>query len=144
MWCPMTWKFELQEMDGLNWLDLDLTNSWLFAPILTNIQGIHPTKKCKIHIKKFDPYNFRCLNRLDSKSRCFYAYSHICRHMYILHISIYTDIIYKTPAQRFMLHNSSLHSWCLKKSQVAAAELLRDSVQWLGPKCKERSPVVCL
>lgn len=76
-------------MDGLNWLDLDLTNSWLVAPILTNIQGIHPTKKFKIDIQKYDSYNFRCLNRLDSKSRCFYAYSHICRHMHLC-IYIYT------------------------------------------------------
>ena len=56
--------------------------------------------------------------------------------MYI-YIFLFTDIIYNTPAQKVYFTQIPLHSWCLEKNQVAAAELLRDSVQWLGLKCKQ-------
>ena len=103
------------------WFDQQLA----FRPHYNEYPRNTSDEKCKIHIEKFDPYNFRCLNRFGSKLRCFYTYSHMYTYIYIhtffwiykqVYVYIFSDIIY-TPAQRFVLHNFSLHSWCFLKKK---------------------------
>ena len=117
----MTWKFELQEIKWMVWIDWTLI--WPTVGLLPPFyriskeyiqrKSLKSTSKSTI-LTTLDVWTDWIQNQ--DVSMHIVIYVDICIYVYIyIHISIYTDIIYNTPAQRFVSHNFSLHSWCLKK-----------------------------
>lgn len=104
----MTWKFELQETK--EYVQRKSLKSTSKSTILRNLDvwtDLIQNSDVSIHIVIcIHMYIYIYLYTL------FFEYTE--KYVYI-YIFIFSDIIYKTPAQRFMLHNFSLHSWCLKK-----------------------------